>query len=228
MKYVPSALIGQLSKSQGSTTASRNRFGSYFRNRVQGVNPNTSGQQTIRELLQTLSQLYRTLTELQRNAWASLGAQMTRVDSLGQSYTLTGLQAYTSVNMNLFAIGDAFVSDAPLLAEPTTVEEYSLSVDNSAGEVELTYDVAGPAGSFFIIDAAAPRSAGINFVPRSDFRTIKVAAADGMVAAINAGTEYIAKFGSPPVGSKVFVRVKLINAAGFAGAPTIVSAITVA
>lgn len=119
MKYVPSALIGQLSKSEGSTTASRNRYGSYFRNRVMPVNPRTAKQTIQRNDLQELSQQYRTITDAQRLGWAALGQNMIRNDSLGQPYNLTGLQAYTSVNRNRRLLSLADVSDAPAIGTVT-------------------------------------------------------------------------------------------------------------
>lgn len=114
-------MVGQLSRSLGSTTASRNRFGSYFRNRVMPVNPKTDPQSVRRNEVQELSQAYRSLTDAQRAAWRNLGTSMVRTDSLGQTYTLTGLQAYTSVNLNLLTYGGARVSDAPALGTVTTL-----------------------------------------------------------------------------------------------------------
>lgn len=127
MKYVPSALIGQLSKSQGSTTASHNRFGSYFRNRVVPVNPQTAKQTTQRNDLQELSQQYRQLTEAQRLGWAALGLNMVRLDSQGQAYTLTGLQAYTSINRNRRLLGLADSSSAPAIGSITALTTITLT-----------------------------------------------------------------------------------------------------
>jgi len=114
MKYVPSQLgVGQMSGKAGNNVASRNRFGSYIRIRVNGTNPNTALQQAARTSLATYSAGYRALTQAQRDGWTALGAQITRTDSLGQTYTLTGLQAYVSVNRNLVTIGGAAVTTAP-------------------------------------------------------------------------------------------------------------------
>lgn len=127
MKYVPSMFIGQLSRSQGSTTASHNRFGSYFRNRTIPVNPNTGPQSVQRNEIQELSQNYKNLTEAERLGWKNLGEQMLRLDSQGQSYNLTGLQAYISVNRNLGLLGSARVTAAPTLQTPTTITSGTLT-----------------------------------------------------------------------------------------------------
>jgi hypothetical protein len=114
-------MVGELSKSAGSTTASRNRNGAYFRTRVVPVNPNTTKQAAARAALASTAGLYRALTEAQRLGWESLGAFMERLDSLGRSYTLTGEQAYISVNRNLLTIGSAVISTAPAYAVPTAL-----------------------------------------------------------------------------------------------------------
>lgn len=117
MKYVPSALgVGQLSGKSGNNVASRNRNGSYIRTRVNGTNPNTALQQTARTTLANYSSNYRQLTQAQRDGWIALGAQMTRTDSLGQTYTLTGQQAYISVNRNLVTVGGTPTASAPSIA----------------------------------------------------------------------------------------------------------------
>lgn len=130
MKYVPSALIGLLSKSQGSTTASHNRFGAYLRNRIIPVNPNTGKQAAARATMASLSAGWRALSATERAGWTALGSQMTRLDSLGQTYTLTGLQAYTSVNRNLTTIGATLLTAAPALNPPTTLTLVTLTASS--------------------------------------------------------------------------------------------------
>lgn len=46
---------------------------------------------------------------------------MTRVDSLGQTYTLTGLQAFTANYRNQITSGNSTLTTAPALVEPTTL-----------------------------------------------------------------------------------------------------------
>jgi hypothetical protein len=117
MKYVPSLIgVGQLSGKSGNNVASRNRFGSYFRTRVNGTNPQTALQTTARNTLATYSSNYRNLTAAQRTAWEDLGAQIARVNTLGQTYTLTGLMAYVSVNRNLVTIGGTPTATAPSIS----------------------------------------------------------------------------------------------------------------
>lgn len=131
MKYVPSALIGQLSGSQGSTTASRNRAGSYLRNRVMPVNPSSPAQALVRGQLASISAAWRTITAEQRAAWSTLGLSMVRQDSLGQTQTLTGQQAFVSVNRNLLTIGGSMVSNAPAFVQPTQLTALTLTATST-------------------------------------------------------------------------------------------------
>ena len=121
MKYVPGLLVGVLSRKAGSTVASHNRFGPYLRNRVIPVNPATTNQILYRTRLTGWSQAWRALTSTERAGWTALGATMSRLDSLGVSYTLTGLQAYTSLNVNLQVVGAGPLNDAPALSGVTAV-----------------------------------------------------------------------------------------------------------
>lgn len=127
MKYVPSALIGQLSKKQGSTVAAHNRFGSYFRNRVIPVNPRKTLQTFARGVLSGFASLYRALSASDRAAWIALGQSIVRSDSLGQPYTLTGLQAYVSVNRNIRVYGGTAVTTAPVLTVPTQIASVTIT-----------------------------------------------------------------------------------------------------
>lgn len=131
MKYVPSLTIGQLSGSAGSTTASRNRFGSYFRTRNVPVNPNTTRQAAVRSQFASIAQGWRALTSAQRAGWEALGLQMTRTDSQGVTYTLNGQLAYQSVNRNLNTVGGTALSNAPAYAEPTTLTALTVTATSA-------------------------------------------------------------------------------------------------
>lgn len=121
MKYAPSALIGRLSRSAGSTTASHNRFGAYLRNRVIPTNPQSPGQLLVRASLAAAAATWRTITAGQRAAWTALGGNIHRQDTLGQDYTLTGSQAFVAVNRNQYTAGNAQVTDAPAYSPPAAL-----------------------------------------------------------------------------------------------------------
>ena len=179
MKYAPSLLgIGQLSGSGGSTTASHNRYGSYFRNRTIPTNPNSVSQQAVRALFGGVTQAWRTLTESQRTAWSDLAPNVPRTDALGQSYVLSGNALCISVNSLLQAVGSAVNYDAPALDSPPVMTALSVVVDVTAIEGMIpTFTVTGgTANNFIIVRATAPRSPGRDYISRSEMRQITVLA----------------------------------------------------
>jgi hypothetical protein len=219
MKYVPSALIGRLSRSAGSTTAAHNKFGAYLRNRVIPTNPQTSFQTNVRTDMSDLSTSWRTLTPAQREAWISLGDQMERTDSLGEVYSLTGAQAFISVNRNLLTIGEPTVDDAPALQLPAA--PVSISPTMTAGLGAITVGFApSPSVDAMLLFASAPISAGRNFVSSSEMKLIAVVAA-AATTPFNAASAYTARFGSitGKEGAKVFWRAITVTDEGFAAPP---------
>jgi len=121
MKYTPGLMVGELSKKAGNTVASHNRNGPYFRTRTVPTNPRTTLQTIIRDRVSTNSAAWRALTAAQRAGFTALGTGMTRIDSLGRTYNLTGEQAYQSINLNRFLLGSAALSTAPTLDTPAAL-----------------------------------------------------------------------------------------------------------
>jgi len=225
MKYVPSAFIGQLSRSLGSTVASHNRFGSYFRGRTVPVNPSTPAQAQVRADIQDLSQAWKNLTALQRAGWADLGLQMIRLDSQGQTYTLTGLQAFTSLNMINRVVGAADVTSAPAAPGiPVELTAYTAIYDAITG-LDVTF-APTPIGatSRVLVEATRWVSQGVNFMPRSAYKIIFIGAVNG-VSPQDLTSSYQSLYGVAPAGTKVFFRFYVVDTSGFKGVPVKVSAI---
>lgn len=205
------------SGSVAGETSSRNRFGQYRRTRATPVNPNSPAQAEVRARLSANAASWRDLTDAQRAGWASLGAQMQRADSLGQTYTLTGFQAYVSVNNNLAAADEALLTDAPALATPEALASVTVTLTNAAFAVAFTPTPLDPENRVFIF-ASPQRSAGRQF--EGDIRLIYVGAAESASPA-NIFAAYQAKFGTPVTGNKIFVSVSQ-HVSGFLSAPVLV------
>lgn len=116
MKFTPGPLAADLSGSIGSTTASRNRFGPYFRTKAIPVNPNTTRQQTIRTLFATLVNNWTNmLSQVQRDAWETWAANTTILGKDGQPINITGQNAYIRFNTIRLQIGGTRVDPAPIV-----------------------------------------------------------------------------------------------------------------
>jgi hypothetical protein len=191
------------SGSVASKTSSRNRYGQYYRTRATPVNPNSTAQQASRTRMSANASAWRTLTDGQRAGWLSLGSLLSRTDSLGQVYTLTGFQAYCMVNNNNLAAGNAVVAAAPAFTVPATITTITLTLTAIAFSIAYTPTPLATGERIFTF-ASPQRSAGRGY--EGDFRLIAVSAAAAASPA-NVLAAYTAKFGVPVVGTRIFVSV---------------------
>lgn len=163
------------------------------------MNPRTSPQGDIRSTLNTCSVAWRGLTDSQRAGWASQGAGMTRTDSLGTTYTLTGQQAFISINMRRLVAGSAIISDPPLFPAAGTYPTFTLTADSGAGTISLAWTPT-PTDQAFSVFLSGPLSVGINFVSRyAQLATI----ASGAASPTALATAWTARFGPLVAGFKI-------------------------
>jgi len=157
---------------------------------------------------------WRALTAVQREGWESLGAQISRTDSLGQQYTLNGFMAYCSVNNNKLDAGDAITADAPALVTPGTL--VTATITSTAAALSIAYTTTPLAADTRLMAYLSPqRSAGRAF--NGDTRLIGVTAA-AAASPMDVFTAYEARFGTPVVGNRIFYNLTLYNG-GFKGSP---------
>ncbi len=185
-------------------TFSRNRNGQYVRSRAIPVNPHTSFQAAVRARLASNAQDWRELTALQREGWATLGEQIVRNDTLGQSYTLTGFQAFVLVNNNKMAAGDTVVLDAPVHDVPEPLTTVTATITVASFNVAFTPTPLAATERIFV-SGGPQRSPGRTF--EGDYRLLQVSAAAGLSPQV-AFSSYIARMGTPVVGNKIFVSVQ--------------------
>jgi hypothetical protein len=222
VKYAPSLVgVGQLSGSSGSTTASHNRFGSYLRNRVIPVNPNSTSQQAVRALFGGYSQAWRGLSDAQREGWNAMALNIPRVDPLGSQYFQTGAQLFVGTNINRDAVGDATTDDAPALdAAPVLTSVTLVATIAVGGTLTVAYTgTGGSATNNMIVRASAPRSAGRQYVGRGELKQI-LAVAGNVATPIDIQAAYEAVFGANWLlltGMEIVVELVPVSENGYAG-----------
>ena len=166
---------------------------------------------------------WRTLTADGRAGWSDLGNSMIRTDSLGQTYNLTGFQAFCSVNNNLVMCSAATITAAPVLTTPAAL--LTATITTTGGTLSVAYTPTPLAASTYLAIFASPqRSAGRAF--EGDFRLILVTAAAAASPA-NPLTAYTSKFGAPLVGNRIFFSLVVITN-GFESGPLITSKVVTA
>jgi hypothetical protein len=145
---------------------------------------------------------------------------MVRSDSLGQSYTLQGNQAYASVNNIRLLCGLAVAPDAPALVTPPVITTATITL--TAASLSIAYTPTPmPAATYLVVYASPQRSAGRGY--ESDFRFVKLSTA-AQASPLVALTEYTAKFGVPVVGNRIFFSL-IAATLGFESGPLITSAV---
>lgn len=210
MKYLGDPSSG----SYQGITASRNRFGQYKRTRASPVQPRSSFQLNQRARMTTNAAAWRGLTTAQRYGWGTLGAQISRTDSLGQTYTLNGFMAFTSVNNNKLDAGDAAITDAPLIVTPADLLTATVTLTAAAFSIAYTATPLA-AGSRIFAWVSPQKSAGVSY--NGDYRLLTVSAA-AAASPLVLTTLYTARFGVPVVGSRIFISLETYSG-GFKGSP---------
>lgn len=211
------------SGSEQGQTSSHSRFGQYKRSRRTPVNPNTQAQSLSRARLATASQNWRSLTDATRNAWAQLAASTPQADSLGQTVYPTGAQLYIGAFAALAQAG-LTVPPALFTVSPPAAPVISAVALSVSGVFTVTTTVASSAALACIIDASPPQSPGVMFCKDLRFCLADVTA----VTLHSFKTAWIAKFGTPALGRKVFVRARFVNVTGGVSATAVSSSLIVA
>lgn len=104
----------QLSGSLDGVTASRNKGGTYFRQRAIPVNPGTAPQTQVRSIMGQLAALWtNALTAIQRSSWETYAENVPLVNRIGESITVTGLNMYQRSNIPRLQNGLPRVDSGP-------------------------------------------------------------------------------------------------------------------
>lgn len=207
-----SALVSDMRNKLNGSVLSKNRYGSYMRNKVTPVNPQTSFQQNARAVLSALSSGFGSLTEAQRKGWRDLAQNLPFTDIFGDPKILDAKSLYVKLNANLQKIGETIISAAPVKVGVPAVALESGLVSVSGGNVSgLTLQIepdAIPAGFALVVYATPGLPAQRNFV-KNQFRYIGTFPA--VAGEIEFPDEYQARLGTPIVGSKVTFRAALVS-----------------
>lgn len=205
------AFLADVRGSVAGTVFSKNTYGAYTRTKVTPVNPSTGAQQLVRQFFAAISQAWRGITDAQRTLWNQSAGNFSRNNIFGDQISLTGFNLYKQLNQNLLNIGVVRIDDAPLPAAVFGFTALAIVANTTLATLDATFAPAIPIGTSVIVFATAPQSAGKNFV-KSEYRQIAVLT-DVDLSPEDLAAAYIVKFGAlPPIGSKVFVQLKPINA----------------
>lgn len=223
IKY--SALVSDMRNKLNGSVMSANRYGSYVRNKVTPVNPQSVHQQNARQRFGALSSSFRDLTLAQIKAWNNEAKNFPFTDIFGDTKHLSGQSLFVKLNSNLEKVGQPRISNPPTSEgfPEFFVEGLTADLDNGAtNEIVLMTSLAAvPAGYSLAIYATESVSRSINFV-KNRFRFLGTFAA--ATGAVDITDEYVERFGDPLGDQVIHIRCALVsNESGQQSTPSSVS-----
>ena len=180
------------------------RYGQISRAFVIPSNPRTASQTTVRANLSRVTAAWRGLQESQRAAWTTAASGVNSASRLGQSGPLTGQQLFNKINCTLAQFGQQQVEAPPARPQFPALAPQGLVITNASGVITLKLTCPIDPGENTIVRGSKPVSQG--YGKFSDFRVLGMCPAPTQGSA-NITSLYTARYGVPPVGTKVFVSV---------------------
>jgi hypothetical protein len=200
MKTLDSSQPGR----RGLTVSQGGRYGRISRAFVVPANPRTAAQTGARRAFAQAAARWRSLAEDARNAWRMAAAVQNTLPRPGQSSRLTGRQLFMKINCSLAMLGLEPVSAPPPFPQFTDNPVGALAITNAGGVIRLKLACPSTPAAHTMVRAAAPCSPGRAYCDDYRFVGVLPAPAQGWC---DITSLYTARYGSPAVGTKVFVRV---------------------
>ena len=192
-----SGKIGTMVSYKGPSGQLRRRY-------VIPYDPHTPSQMDRRLAFKAAARLWASLSQAQLTAWSNTTNGLRTHPRLGQSGALSPYMLFCRLNYNLAAIARPMVSDPPPLPcfGNMPVSEFTLTTTNEL--LALTLSVRGLPTEQVVLAGAKPCSRGTNYV---DHFTILGLLPQPVGGVSDITRLYIAKFGEPPPGSRLFIQV---------------------
>ena len=208
---ISSSIISDASGSLGGAVFYRAPYGLAVRARVEGANPRTARQTTVRTWAAQLNLLWRELTAIERRSWEIGAQEETFYNSLGQPFHPTAQQLFNRRNFNRLKVGypPLRVYESPI---PTPLRGVIGFVLSSASEVFviITDNETVPVGSRWFVQCTPPQRPG-----RRGTRLKSYIATLGTDALqFNIWSEYINRYSAPDPGDAVGVFISLVTPNG--------------
>ena len=189
---------------RGLNVSQKGRYGQISRALVIPSNPQTPAQMTVRAIFGSVARAWDGLTEAQRLAWIAAGSTQQTRSRLGQSGPMTGLQLFLKLNATLEQFGGERVDAPPALPVFAANAVQNVAITNTAGVIAIKLTVPGDPGTNTIVRATAPQAQGI--AKSANYRILGTCPVPVQGSA-DITAMYANKFGTPPVGTKIFVTV---------------------
>lgn len=231
MKIKFSALVSDMRGKLNGSVASRNRGGSYLRNKTTPVNPQTPDQQVYRSAFGAISSTWRSLPEAFRESYRNGADEFPYIDIFGDTRHLSGPQLFQKTTMNKYKVLGSIPSEAftPPPAFPAFPEDAELYLSAGDGIVEVNLEgLIVPDGMVIIAYATPPLGLGVTFA-KNRFRLLDVPEPIGAGGILDLSAEYANRYGVFSVNTHIQIRLAFLDpTSGFQSAPLILDRVVTA
>jgi hypothetical protein len=224
----PSALLSEIRGNVGNVSFARNRSGPFVRAAINQVNPDTTYQQAIRDVMAAAVINWQGATDEFYQEFEQYVQRHITHGRLSRKFKLSAFNEYVRREINRYLIGgmedypnaDPTVRKKPWIVEATTDEDELVITTNS---------LQANASDYIAFYASAPMSAGIRAVNPSWCRFIGSANVTTLSDIQNIYTAYMARitYTGDPNGQIIFVGVKAINGDNYNAGPIQFERVTV-
>jgi hypothetical protein len=168
----------------------------------------TADQRRARDEMCTLSAAWNNLTEEQRQAWNDAARTNRRGGHAARSRRRSGRRLFVKVNSRRLALGQGLLAwpPGPESLRPTPIVQFVIT--NNGGRIALKVSVSQGQAEGVMVSSWHPVNAGVMVWKKF----VRICLLPPPVGGMSDFTrQYTAKYGAPPVGKKVFIRIQQMN-----------------
>lgn len=114
MKVMLSGMVNNVANKCGDIVASHNRYGLYFRERIDTPKNNSPYWIAIRDEAESVSASWSLISESERSSWNTEAKRFKRSDSIGLPYYQSGMNYFVGTNINRFLCGESMLTTPPV------------------------------------------------------------------------------------------------------------------
>jgi hypothetical protein len=168
----------------------------------------TAGQRRARTDMRTLSAAWNYLAEEQRLAWDAEARTNRRGGQAARSRLRSGRRLFVKVNSRRLALGQELLPDPPGADSfrPTPIARFVIT--NRRRRIALQLILPAGQAEGVMVSSWHPCNPGV-MVWKKFVRIVLLTATVG--GTIDITRHYVAKYGVPPIGKKVFIRIQQMN-----------------
>jgi hypothetical protein len=168
----------------------------------------TAEQRRAWEEMRTLSAAWNNLTEEQRQAWNDAARTNRRGGHAARSRRRSGRRLFVKVNSRRLALGQGPLAWPPGLEGFRATPTVRFVITNNGGRIALKLSVTDGQAEGVMVSSWHPCNAGV-MVWKKFVRIGLLPPPAGGMSDIT--RQYVTKYGVPPVGKKIFLRIQQMN-----------------